>query len=170
MNNITFLLGKKYTVLFLLMVFLSSCNSPRQPLTPEQISGITKDVTQFTTDIQRGLLAKGPIAWLTYFDNSREFFMASEGQIVFHNYASAQSFIKDTLVKKINKVKLQWNHLRINPLSSKAAIIGSNFHEDLTSTSNQKNISVDGYFTGVAILTASGWKLRNLHWSIKPHN
>lgn len=159
------------TLAFLLLpvTLVFSCNRPQQQLSPEQISGIQQDVSTFTTNISRDVSAKGPIAWLNYFENSLDFFMASEGQIVFHNYTAAQNFIKDTLVKNISKINLQWSHLRINPLSTQSASIGSDFHEDLTTSANNKTIPVDGYFTGTAILTNHGWKLRNLHWSVKKH-
>ena len=146
-----------------------SCNYSQQQLTPEQISGLQKDVFKLTSNISADISTKGPVAWLNYFENSPDFFMASEGQIVFHNYASAQSFIKDTLLKSISKIKLQWGKIRINVLNTQLASIGSDFHEDITSLTTNQTVPVDGYFTSTAVLTASGWKLRNLHWSVKKH-
>jgi hypothetical protein len=119
-----------------------------------------------TANIARDISAKGPIAWLGYFDNSPEFFMANDGQLAFRNYQSAQTFIKDTLVKSISKINLKWSNTRIDVLSLCVASIGSNFHEDIT-FANGKPMPFNGYFTGTAIRRGKSWKLRNLHWSMK---
>ena len=152
---------------FPLITLIFSCNHQQQKLTPDQASNVKTSVTNLTVNIASDVSTKGPIAWLNYFENSPDFFMASEGQIVFHNYASAQTFIQDTLTKNISKIHLQWSHIRVNALSTQTASIGSNFHEDMTIIASNKTISVDGYFTATAILTNNGWKLRNLHWSLK---
>ena len=150
-----------------LIAIVFSCNNSQQQLTPEQISGVKNDVSKFTANIANDISTKGPVAWLSYFENSPDFFMASEGRVVFHSYTSAQTFIQDTLVKNISKIHLQWSHTRVNALSTQTASIGSNFHEDMTMAAGNKIIPVDGYFTGTAILTNNGWKLRDLHWSVK---
>ena len=152
-----------------LVTLVFSCNHQQQQLTSEQISNVKTSVTNLTANIAADISSKGPVAWLNYFENSPDFFMASEGQIVFHNYASAQSFIKDTLVKSISKINLQWGKMRINVLNTQLASIGSDFHEDITSLNANQTVPVDGYFTSTAVLTNAGWKLRNLHWSVKKH-
>ena len=152
-----------------LVTLVFSCNHQQQQLTSEQISNVKTSVTNLTANIAADISTKGPVAWLNYFENSPDFFMASEGQIVFHNYASAQSFIKDTLVKSISKINLQWGKMRINVLNTQLASIGSDFHEDITSLNANQTVPVDGYFTSTAVLTNAGWKLRNLHWSVKKH-
>jgi len=152
-----------------LVTLVFSCNHQQQQLTSEQISNVKTSVTNLTANIAADISTKGPVAWLNYFENSPDFFMASEGQIVFHNYASAQSFIKDTLVKSISKISLQWGKMRINVLNTQLASIGSDFHEDITSLNANQTVPVDGYFTSTAVLTNAGWKLRNLHWSVKKH-
>jgi len=118
------------------------------------------------SNIARDVSAKGPSAWLNYFQDSPDFFMANDGRLTFHNYQSAKAFIQDTLVKSISKITLNWSHMRIDPLTSRLAAIGSDFHEDIT-FANGKPLPLDGYFSGIAIQTKTGWKLRNAHWSIK---
>lgn len=152
-----------------LIAIVFSCNHAQQQLTPKQISDVKTEVSKFTVNIANDISTKGPIAWLNFFENSPDFFMASEGQIVFHSYTSAQTFIEDTLVKNISKIRLQWSHIRISVLSTQIASIGSLFHEDMTMAADNTTIPIDGYFTATAILTNDGWKLRNLHWSIKKH-
>jgi hypothetical protein len=106
-----------------------------------------------------------PAAWLNYFEESPDFFMVSDGQLAFKDYQSGKLFIENTLIKNILKINLQWNYLRIDPLTSELASMGGNFHEDLTDSSG-KIIQSDGYLTAVAKLTNRGWKIRNLHWSM----
>jgi len=158
-------------ILFIVPVIalIFACNHKHKQLSTERVSAVKTGVTKLTVDIAGAISTKGPAAWLDYFENSQDFFMASDGQIVFHNYTSAQKFIQDTLIKNISKIKLNWGNMRINVLSPRAASIGSDFHEDITMTAGNKLVPVDGYFTGVAVLDGNNWKLRNLHWSIKTH-
>ncbi|WP_295670280.1 hypothetical protein [uncultured Mucilaginibacter sp.] len=107
---------------------------------------------------------KGPVAWLAYFENDAGFFMANDGQLALKDYPSAVSFVKNTLIKLMPKISLQWKNVKIDPLSSSLAIIGAEFHEDIV-TSDGKTLSADGYFTGTAHFDGKYWKLRNLHWS-----
>jgi len=145
------------------------CNCGQKQLSNKQVAVVKNNVLKFTNNISKDVSTKGPVAWLSYFENSQDFFMASDGQIVFHNYLSAQKFIQDTLVKNISNIKLQWGNMRINVLSVRAATIGSDFHEDITMAAAKNVVPIDGYFTGTAVLDGNNWKLRNLHWSIKKH-
>jgi len=162
--------GIKCLMPFLLAaVLFTSCQSKQQDLNDTNIdSAVVKDsVTALTVNIAHDLAAKGPVAWLNYFQDSPDFFMANEGQLALHNYQSAKAFIQDTLVKSISKINLRWSHTHIDPLAQNIAAIGSDFHEDITFAWGETT-PFDGYFTGVAIKTPKGWKLRNAHWSIKP--
>jgi hypothetical protein len=138
----------------------------RRRFDAKAMAAVKDSVNQMTINIARDISAKGPIAWLGYFDNSPEFFMANDGQLAFRNYQSAQTFIKDTLVKSISKITLKWSNTRVDILSPCTASIGSEFHEDIT-FANGKPMPFDGYFTGTAISRGKSWKLRNLHWSMK---
>ncbi len=155
---------------FLLAACLcTSCKNQHQETNDVGIDSVAvKDsITALTVNITHDLSTKGPVAWLNYFQDNPNFFMANEGQLALHNYQSAKAFIQDTLVKSIKKINLQWSHTRIDVLSQNIAAIGSDFHEDITFAWGQTT-PFDGYFTGVAIKTPKGWKLRNAHWSIKP--
>lgn len=160
--------GIKCLVPFLLMAYIfASCQSKQQDFNAADSNAVKDSVTRLTVNIAHDLAAKGPVAWLNYFQDSPDFFMANEGQLALHNYQSAKAFIRDTLVKSISKINLQWSHTRIDPLAQSIAAIGSDFHEDITFAWGETT-PFDGYFTGVAIKTSEGWKLRNAHWSIKP--
>ena len=153
-------------VLLLAGIFLVSCKSQNAPLS-EQDSQMVKDsVSLMMTNIPKALAAKGPAAWLNYFEDAPGFFMASGGDLIFKDYPSAKSFILTTLVKSISKVNLRWSNIRIDPMTPQLAAIGADFHEDLTAV-NGTMMPVDGYFTATAGLGNGKWKLKNLHWSIK---
>ena len=115
--------------------------------------------------LARDLAEKGPGAWLAYFDKGPDFFMASDGQLIFKDYPSSRLFIENILVKTIRKINLQFGSLRIEPLNDHIVSLGTGFHEDLTDTSG-KILSVDGYLTALIENSDDGWKFRNLHWSL----
>jgi hypothetical protein len=143
-----------------------SCEQKPSHLGIPESAQVKESVSKMAVNMARDISNKGPAAWLDYFENTPGFFMASQGQLVFTDYQSAQNFILNTLDKEISKISLRWNNLRVDPLSSDLALIGADFHEDLSNISG-KIISIDGYFTGMASLSNNRWKLRNLHWSIK---
>ncbi len=155
---------KKLIISFLFIA--TSCNSTNRDLVAGQQAKIKADVQQFADSIASGVTHDGPIAWLKYFNDSPDFFMISDGQMVFPDHNAADKFIKTTLVKTIMRINLKWSDTRIDPLAPDMALIASGFHEDLT---DSKGIitKFDGYFTAVAQKTTKGWLLRNAHWSIK---
>ena len=156
---------------YCLMAFVTSltfsCNSNTQYLTPNESATVKDNVTALTANISKNITNKGPVAWLNYFEDSPSFFMASDGQLAFNNYQSARAFIRNKLVKLYPHIKLQWNNVRIDPISQSLASIGADFHEELTDA-NGKTQTADGYFTSLAHYTENGWKLRSVHWSVKP--
>ena len=161
---------KKTSYLLLLIPVISvgmfSCSYSKQQLTPGEIGYVQTAVTQFTSNMVRDLSAKGPIAWNDYIDDSPNFFMADVGQLVFKDGTKAKGFIRDTLSKSISKINLSFSNMRIDPLTNNVAIIGSDYHEDITNSSGV-SASYDGYFTGTALLVDDHWKLRDAHWSEK---
>jgi len=158
---------KNLSFLLLTMCLAISCENSRRHVDFPENSPIVKDgATMLMTFIERDISAKGPVAWLDYFENAPGFFMATDGNLAFKNYPSAKTFILDTLVKNITKINLRWANLKVDPLATDLASVGANFHEELTGRNGKTN-SVDGYFTGTAAFTKKGWKLKNLHWSIK---
>jgi hypothetical protein len=148
-----------------LIFIISSCHNNNESLTSVQRSVVEDSVHQMLASIAKAISHEGPIAWLEYFENSPDFFMAADGQLAFANNDSATNFLKNTYAKSIYKIELSWNHVRIDPFSSQVAGVAAVFHEDITDTAGRKSPS-DGYFTGIAHQTAQGWQLRNAHWSI----
>jgi hypothetical protein len=155
-----------YCAIACLVAGLSACQNNTGPLSIETEKAVTDSASQLMANVAKDISAKGPIAWLTYLEDSPGFFMASGGQLQFKDHASAVRFVKDTLVKNITTINLHWQHIRVDPFSSTAAATGAGFHEDL-SLADGKTIPVDGYFTALAHFDGKAWRLRNLHWSTK---
>jgi hypothetical protein len=137
---------------FILLLFISSSSSGQQ------------SVNRMMQDIARDITAKGPSAWLIYFENSPDFFMVSDGKLAFRDHESARLFIENTLVKNISHIVLSWSNIRIDSLTPALASAGAEFHEEMSDSSG-KTTPYDGYFTAIAERTDRGWQLRNVHWS-----
>jgi hypothetical protein len=159
--------GFKFGHLLLLALSLFvSCKHNQEHLSIKESSQVKDSVSRMTANIARDISNKGPAAWLNYFEDTPDFFMANDGQLVFKDYPSAKAFILNTVVKIIPGIKLRWDHIRIEPLTPELASIGADFHEDQINNVG-KTLSYDGYLTGVAHYSGRAWKLRSLHWSIK---
>lgn len=150
-----------------LILFISSCNNHNDSLSKRKPDpAVQEGVHQMLDSIARNVTEKGPVAWLDYFENTPDFFMATDGQLDFPNKDTAAIIINNKIVKQIVAIELKWNNIHIDALSGTLAAIGADFHEDITDTNGNK-FPVNGYFTGIAHRSVEGWKLRNLHWSIK---
>jgi SnoaL-like domain len=154
-----------FTIIIGLLCCIVACSDNKKAYTTNQLAAVRDSVQIMTESIARDVSGEGPVAWLKYFENTPDFFMASEGRLVFPNSDSATAFIKNILVKSISKIELRWDHIRIDPLTTKLAGVSANFHEDIIDPTGKKIVG-DGYFTGIAEETSQGWKLRNAHWSV----
>ena len=150
---------------FLFISIAISCNSRKDTLTAQQLLEVKKDVQKLMDMTAKDISTDGPTAWLNYFENTPDFFMVSDGQLVFPNYDSATSFIQNTLVKQIKTVELKWSDVRIDPLTDRLAVVAATWNEDLTDFAGN-TITPRGYFTAVAERTSQQWKFRNAHWSL----
>jgi len=113
--------------------------------------------------IARDLADDGPGAWSNYFLDSPEFFMVSDGRMVFPDIETARAQIDD-LEREIAEMKLAWDEIRVEPIGDGMAVMAASYRETLRETTGRER-RFAGYFTGLAVETASGWKLRNAHWS-----
>ena len=155
---------KRAKILIPLIVFAISCTNNAESLNSKQASEIQDSVHIMIESIAKDVSREGPVAWLRYFENAPDFFMASDGQLVFPNIDTATNFIKNILVKSMPKIELRWSNIRIDPLANKLASISANYHEDIADHTGTMTPH-DGYFTGIAHQTSQGWKLLNAHWS-----
>jgi hypothetical protein len=145
-------------------LLLASCRSV-EPGAPDAASAkeIESDVRQMAASIARDVGRDGPIAWLRYFVKGPEFFMASDGKLQFSNFNEAKAFMGG-YAAGVAHLELTWGEMRIDPVSPGAAVVASPYSEVLTDLKG-RTLRYDGYFTGLAVETNSGWRLRDAHWS-----
>jgi hypothetical protein len=147
-----------------LMLFFS-CKDHGGSLTPAETLVVRDSVQQMLRAIAADISQHGPTAWIEYFDNTQEFFMASDGQLAFTNKDSMASFLKNTYAKGLQNIVLTWNDVRIDPYTMSIAGVAAKFDEKIKDTSG-KMTSFEGYFTAIAQQKSPVWRLRNAHWSI----
>ncbi len=105
-----------------------TCGLPvsRQQLEADHADAMRDSVEQFFESIIGGLSEDGPIAWLQYFEESSEFFMASDGKLLFPSSDSAKAFVRG-LSQKISAIQLRWIDLRVAPISPGTAVVGASY-------------------------------------------
>lgn len=145
--------------------FIMACTNKNVSVNNEQYS-LKDSVKVFAATIEKDISHNGPKAWLTYFATTPDFFMASNGKLVFPDNKHATDFINDTLSASIKNISLKWNDIRIDSITPSIAMMAASFNEVLTDISN-KQMPFNGYFTGVVQHTGKGWQLRNAHWSVE---
>jgi hypothetical protein len=146
-----------------LLSLLACQNAVPDSLDPAHAAAIQDSVSDMAAAIARDLERDGPTAWLSYFLDGPEFFMASDGNLVFPSIDSATSFVRG-FAPGIADMELVWEDMRVDPLSPGAAVLGASYREVLTDTAGSE-LRFRGYFTGLAVHTPMGWRLRDLHWS-----
>jgi hypothetical protein len=149
------------------LLVLSACRSgPPETLDATHAAAIEDSVRQLATSIARDLAQDGPAAWSAYFLDGPEFFMASDGELVFPDVGAAEEFLQQ-FAPGISSIELFWDNLRVDPLAPGTAVLAASFREVLTDTAGAET-PMRGYFTGVAVHTTVGWRLRDMHWSSAP--
>ena len=122
-------------------------------------------VRAFTQRMTEDVTRRGPAAWRDQFADSPDFFMASEGRLVFADSAAFDRGLKD-LTATIAKIELTFGKdLRVEALTSTLAMVATSWHEIRVDKAG-KRVDENGYFTGLAEKGRSGWRFRNAHWSV----
>jgi hypothetical protein len=147
-----------------LALLLASCRclAPSAP-DASALSGIDSDVQLMASAIARDVAADGPNAWLRYFTDGGEFFMANNGKLQFSSFEEARTFL-NKFSAGVAHLELTWGELRVDPVAPGVAVMASPYREVFTDPAGHI-IRFEGYFTGLAVKTKSGWKLRDAHWS-----
>jgi hypothetical protein len=119
------LLARSYylIVLSFIFCFFSSCNNNTDSFSSKERSIVHDGVQLMTESIAKDISLEGPIVWLRYFEKSPDFFMASDGQLVFPNIDTATNFINNKLIKMMPDIQLRWSNIRIEPLTANLASI-----------------------------------------------
>jgi len=130
-------------------------------------AAIDDSAREFARSIAEGITRDGPLAWRTYFVDEPAFFMASEGTLVFPSGDSAVRGIQ-RLPKFISSIELRWqDSVRVDALGPGVVMLAMPYDEKRTDPA-KRQIEERGYFTGVAVHGADGWRLQNAHWSVVP--
>ena len=141
---------------------IPACNNPKA--VRGMAAPVQESVRAMADSIAGDLSARGPAAWLHYFNRSPQFFMASDGKLVFPNNDSADAFVQ-RFATQVKKIRLTWTGVRVDSLRPDLALMAAEFQEVFTNADGSP-LSVSGYFSGLAEATPSGWRLRDAHWSI----
>ncbi len=146
----------------LLAIAIGACVSTNAPAPS---TSDTDAVRQFVARVATDITARGPAGWRDFFDDSPNFFMASEGKLVFASGAAAREGIQG-LSQVITSIQLRWGtDLIVQPLAPGVAMVAVPYNEVRVDTAGKKIVE-DGYFTGVAESGPAGWRFRNAHWSV----
>src|SRR5277367_569836 len=103
------------------IILLGGCGNNAAALTPAESAVVKDSVLQMTAAIAKAVSGQGPLAWSRYFENSADFYMADDGQLVFSNTDSMTAFLKNIYTKSVMKITLSWSQLRIDPYTSALA-------------------------------------------------
>ena len=145
-----------------LLLVSCSCMAP-SAFDASQRNEVDGGVRQMASSIARDVATDGPNAWLRYFADGREFFMANNGSLQFSNFDDAKTFLNKFSVG-VAHLELTWVDIRVDPVAPGMAIMASPYREVITDTGGHVS-RFSGYFTGLAVKTKLGWKLRDAHWS-----
>jgi hypothetical protein len=134
-------------------------------MTAASAAAVEGSVRAFAQAVAHDITQEGPAAWRRHFADSREFFMASEGRLVFPNSASATAAIQD-LARTIKHIELRWgDDLRVDPLTPDLAVVAASYREIRLNTDGSR-VEEAGFFTGTTEQRDGRWQFRNAHWSV----
>lgn len=124
-------------------------------------------VRAFVQAVSENVSREGPAAWRREFADGPEFFMASNGQLVFADGSAAARGI-EALTHTLPKIELHFGEdLRVDMLTSRFALVGGSYAELQTDAQGEQHID-RGYFTGLAERREGQWRFRSVHWSSLP--
>src|SRR5262249_23764969 len=146
------MLPNAYNVILLTAIALTGCAvATKQTLTPAQSNSITAAVRTFASQVAEDVTRRGPAAWRDQFADGPEFFMPSEGGVVFSRKNEANRGI-EKLTSTIAHIELRWEEpMRVDPLTATLAMVAMPYQEVRIDTAGRK-VEESGYFTGLAEL------------------
>ncbi len=138
-----------------------------ESLTVERGAAVEQSVRGFMARVAEDVTQGGPTAWGKEFADGPNFFMASEGILVFPSGAAAAQGIP-ALTQIIKKIELRWGpDLRVDPLSPDLAVVGTTYQEFRTDPQGHE-LAEKGYLSGVVEQRNGKWQFRDAHWSVEP--
>lgn len=147
------------------LFLLAACQSTSTGVATADARRIEAEVSAALTAIPVDLARGGPLAWLRHFDDAPDFYMASEGETKFASFAEARAAMED-FGPTIETMQLVWSDLRVDVLGAELAGFGAGYDELLVTAAGDE-LRFAGYVTGVMRRTPAGWRIAQLHWSMK---
>lgn len=146
----------------------TSCRSTSPPVAnPAPTNPITQGAIEFMNGVAVGVSRDGPIAWKRYFAAEPDFYMISEGRLVFDGGDNAHKSIDD-LTRTVERIELRWGEpIRVDPVTSTRVLISAAYYERIVMRSGTTT-DEQGWMTGLAEPGPEGWRFLNLHWSVVP--
>lgn len=125
---------------------------------------VEQAVRAFMQTVAHDVTHDGPAAWHRFFLDSPQFFMASDGHLVFSSHAAAEKEF-DKATAAIKHIDLAWgSEVRVDPLRPTLAVVATPWHEVRIMTSGR--VEQSGFFTGAVEFRDGRWQFRDLHWSV----
>jgi hypothetical protein len=146
------------------LMLLPACKSMSpQGMDANTAKGVDSGVRRMAAAIAHDLAQDGPTAWVRYFDDRPDFFMAANGQLQFSSVNEARTFLPK-YAAGFKHLDLTWSEIRVDAVAPGMAVMGASYKEVFTDNADHTK-EYNGYFTGLAAQTATGWKFRDAHWS-----
>jgi len=146
---------------------LTSGAAARESQGPKPDRAVDQPIRGFMQSVAHDVTQDGPLAWLKYFDEGPEFFMAVNGQMAFPNSAAAGEGTRK-FAQTISHIELNWgDDLRVDPLTANFAVVAASWREVQIDTSGHR-VQEAGYFTATVEYRNGRWQFRDAHWSAPP--
>ena len=150
-----------------LALAMTACGQHARNQAAAQRAAEEDAVRSFVRTVAADVSREGPTAWQRKFADRPEFFMASDGRLVFADAAAAARGIAE-LTHALPKIELHFgDDLRVDVLTPELAVVGSSYAEVQTDERGQQRTD-SGYFTAVAERQQGHWRFRDAHWSSHP--
>jgi hypothetical protein len=161
--------GQILPLLFGLMLWGCAESSSDARLDAETtIESTSDDIDGFSQRLIQDLRSFGPSGWLRHFEDSENFYMGSDGRIVFPSADSARIFVEQ-LATKYSVIDLNLLDVRRDHHSAELVTIVSPYLESITDKQGD-TISFGGLVSMVLVKRGADWKIRSLHWSSPVQN
>ncbi len=152
-----------WSVLLGIVIFTGSHARSSQSVTPARATTVEHEVRQLMQSVARDVTQQGPLAWLKYLETGPSFFMAVNGQMAFADGTAAREGTQ-SFSRTIQHIELQWGELRVDPLTSEFAAVGTPWRETQVDNAGRR-IEDAGFFTALVEFRDGRWQFRNAHWS-----
>ena len=145
------------------VLLATACQTPWSEPELAALTRVRREVTEFLMRIPLYLAREGPLAWRRHLLAEPSFFMATYGSLHLTSGEHAAAFVGE-IAPQIASMTLEWREIRVEPLTDELAAVSAGYAEHARFVAGGEE-RFAGWFTGVAVRTAEGWRLQHAHWS-----